>query len=317
MEARHLRASTLKGYKSLFRTWQSYAGERGLADLASFDQAEMHIWRESWVCEPGTQSRRLQQLKAFFAHVVRVGWIVTSPLSGLKAPRSHSKPTMPLSRDEVQALFAATARKPKERALLLLMRFSGLSICDAATLRQDAISGHNLTLHRAKSGELVMVYLPDMALKALERIKRPNRKHFFWTGSSMPETTANYWRTRLNLIAREAGVKDFRTHRLRDTFAVELLLAGIAIQDVSTLLGHSSVSTTEQYYAPWNVARRNRLIRIVRDSYECDPSMLSFDGYIPDKNNTGAVAAAPVSNSASSPLMQSSSPKTRMSQSHK
>ena len=123
----------------------------------------------------------------------------------------------------------------------------------------------------------------------------------------MPETTANCWRSRLNLVAREAGIKDFRTHRLRDTFAVELLLAGIAIQDVSTLLVHSSVSTTEQYYAPWNVARRNRLIRIVREAYECDPSMLSFDGYIPDKNNTGAVAAAPVISSASSPLMQSSS----------
>ena len=32
-------------------------------------------------------------------------------------------------------------------------------------------------------------------------------------------------------------MKGFRTHRLRDTFAVELLLAGVGIEDVSALLG--------------------------------------------------------------------------------
>ncbi len=64
---------------------------------------------------------------------------------------------MPLSRDEFRALVGAAAKKPKEQALLFLMRFSGLSIGDAVTLRHDAINGNHLTLRRAKSGELVML----------------------------------------------------------------------------------------------------------------------------------------------------------------
>ena len=292
MEARHLSVATRRSYKSVFRIWQSYAGEHGLAELNSFDRTAMHAWRESWICKPGTQLKRLQQLKAFFAHAMQVGWMTASPLSGLKPPRSRSKPTMPLSRDEFRALVAAAADKPKEQALLLLMRFSGLSVRDAVTLNRDAIDGHSLTLRRAKSGELVMVYLPGFVRKALERIKRPEHTNFFWSGSSMPDTTANYWRARLNLAAHKAGVEGFRTHRLRDTFAVELLLGGLAIQDASTLLGHSSVSTMEKYYAPWNVARRDRLYGLVRKTYECDPSVLSFDGCILDNNNTRAVAAA-------------------------
>ena len=305
MKARDFRYSTLKNYKYLFRAWQSYANNRGLSDLASFDQAAMRAWRETWVCKSSTQVRQLQQLKAFFSHAVRAGWIDTSPISALKAPRSRSKPVMPLSREEFRDLIAASVAKPKEQALLFLMRFSGLSIVDAVTLPRDAIRGNDLSLRRAKSGELVMVYIPDLVIAALDRIKQPGHEYFFWTGSSMPSSAANYWRTRLNLIARKACVKGFKPHRLRHTFAVEALIADVDIKDVSTLLGHSSVLTTERDYAQWNLAQRDRLARITQGIYECNPSLLVFDGCIPRKNITGAVATAPVNRSASKPMRSS------------
>ncbi|MCY4588725.1 MAG: tyrosine-type recombinase/integrase [Bryobacterales bacterium] len=306
IKARNFRYSTQKNYKYLFRSWLSYAEKHDLTQLSSFDLVEMRTWRESWDCKPGTQVRQLQQLRAFFSHAVRSGWIDASPMSALKFPRSQSKPRMPLSIDEFRALIAASATKPKEQALLFLMRFSGLSICDAVTLRRDAIRGNDLTLRRAKSGELVMLYIPDMVTTALNRIKKPGHEYFFWSGSSMASSAANYWRTRLNLIAHKAGVEYFNPHRLRHTFAAEFLLAGKSMEDLSTLLGHSSVNTTERHYAQWNLARRNRLVRITRDIYECNPSLLVFDGCIPRKNNTGAVAAAPVNSSASKPMQSSS-----------
>ncbi len=57
---------------------------------------------------------------------------------------------------------------------------------------------------------------------------------------------------------------------------LELLLADVSMGDVSTLLGHSSVATTERYYAPWSSARRNRLGRIVRKVHQRDPILLEF-----------------------------------------
>ena len=147
-----------------------------------------------------------------------------------------------------------------------------------------------------------MLYIPDLVIVSLERIKRPGHMYFFWTGSSQPATAANYWRIRLNRIASKAGVKDFRTHRLRHTFAVEALIADVDIRDVSTLLGHSSVNTTERDYAQWNLAQRDRLFRITRGIYECNPSLLVFDGCIPRKNVTGAAATAPVRSSALKPM---------------
>jgi integrase len=45
----------------------------------------------------------------------------------------------------------------------------------------------------------------------------------------------------------------------RDTFAVELLLAGVPMDQVSLLLGQSSVKITERHYAPFCKARQQQL----------------------------------------------------------
>jgi integrase len=50
----------------------------------------------------------------------------------------------------------------------------------------------------------------------------------------------------------------------RDTFAVELLLAGVPIDQVSLLLGHSSVKITERHYAPFCKARQDQLAASVK-----------------------------------------------------
>ncbi|MDE0389713.1 MAG: site-specific integrase [Rhodospirillales bacterium] len=309
MEAQHLRPSTLSNYKSLFRAWQSYANDRGLTELSDFDQTAMRAWRESWVCKPGTQVRQLQQLRAFFSHSVRAGWIDGSPMTALKPPRSRSKPIMPLSRDEVASLITAAAQagKSKERALILLMRYSGLAIRDAVTLRCDAIDNQGiLTLRRAKSGELVIVPLHDLAIEALEKISQPDQLHFFWTAHSQPETVTKYWRTRLNLVARIAGVVNFTTHRLRHTFAVELLKAKVPIKQVSTLLGHNSVITTERVYAQWDMSQRDQLVEIMEEVNACDPLPELINGRMPRKTTRGPRPRPPKSAPAPFPVTRSS-----------
>jgi hypothetical protein len=49
------------------------------------------------------------------------------------------------------------------------------------------------------------------------------------------------------------------SHRLRDTFAVDLLAKGVPLEHVSKLLGHKSVLTTERHYARWVKGRQDRL----------------------------------------------------------
>ena len=219
----------------------------------------------------------LSQLKAYFRFAVEKGWVRRSPVATLRAPRSDSPATLPLEVSEVRALLAASKDQPKEHALILLLRYSGLAICDAATLSRAAVVGTELTLRRAKSGELVTVDLPPAVVRAMASLRGPSPEYFWWSGRGKPVTTAKYWRSRLGIVAERAGLEGFRPHRLRDTFAVSLLAQGVAIGDVSTLLGHSSVQTTERYYAPWDRRRRERLRRIVQEANSRDPLLAAID----------------------------------------
>jgi integrase len=64
-----------------------------------------------------------------------------------------------------------------------------------------------------------------------------------------------------------AGISVGHAHRFRDTFAVGLLQAGVPMERVSVLLGHSSIKVTVRYYSPWVRARQEQLEAEVRRSW--------------------------------------------------
>ncbi len=89
----------------------------------------------------------------------------------------------------------------------------------------------------------------------------------FWFGSKTNKYGLAYQvYDRMQTLGERCGVEDCRPHRLRDTFAVNCLLRGLGIGDVSRLLGHSSVKITEAYYAKWVPARKRRLESLVAQS---------------------------------------------------
>ena len=77
--------------------------------------------------------------------------------------------------------------------------------------------------------------------------------------------------TRLKRAFDLAGVQGPHARRFRDTFATELLLAGVPLERVSVLLGHGSIKVTERHYSPWVRARQEQLQSDVRRSGERDP----------------------------------------------
>ena len=60
---------------------------------------------------------------------------------------------------------------------------------------------------------------------------------------------------------------DAYNNRLRDTFAVDLLEKGVLLEEVSKLLGHESIETTERSYAKWVKGRQDRLDALVTGTW--------------------------------------------------
>ena len=268
---------TIQGYETVFRSLARWATKSGVSCLADLDDRAIRNWIKEWTCRPATTRQRLTQMKKFFLFAVERGWVPRSPLATVRPPRADSSPTMPLTVREMRALLRACGQRLKERGLILLMRYSGLAIGDAVTLTREAVVGTELTLRRAKTGELVMVDLPHIVVRAIRSIRGPSPDYFWWSGKGQRVTSAKHWRTRLAAVAASAGVEGFHPHRLRDTFAVALLTAGVSIEDVSSLLGHSSIQTTERHYAPWDRRRRDRLTRVVRAANRLDPLLAEMD----------------------------------------
>ena len=65
-------------------------------------------------------------------------------------------------------------------------------------------------------------------------------------------------------MTEEAESPEGYDHHFRDTFAVGLLQAGVPMERVSVLLGHSSIKVTEKHYSPWVRARQEQLEADVR-----------------------------------------------------
>ncbi len=62
--------------------------------------------------------------------------------------------------------------------------------------------------------------------------------------------TKSYVSHKFKKEVRRLGIKNARFHDLRRTFGYNLIRQGRPIYEVSKLLGHSSVTTTERHYAP-------------------------------------------------------------------
>jgi integrase len=135
----------------------------------------------------------------------------------------------------------------------------------------------SFSLYTAKTGTPVFCPLPPVVIEALNAI--PESTHFFWTGISTPRTAAGIWQESLKRLFILAGVPSGHAHRFRDTFSVELLLAGVPIERVSVLLGHHSVRITEKHYVPWVRARQEQLEADVRRTWQTHEPQEVHGGY--------------------------------------
>jgi integrase len=149
-----------------------------------------------------------------------------------------------------------------------------MRIGDAVKLASDKLNGNKLFLYTQKTGVPVYTVLPEFVVQVLDTIPRVTPTNFFWNGSGSLDGVIGSWQKRLRKLFRLAKISDGHGHRFRDTFAAELLLAGIPIERVAILLGHQSVKVTEKYYSAWTDARQRQIEADLERAWARDPLVL-------------------------------------------
>jgi integrase/recombinase XerD len=273
-QARRLSTASLDKYKLLTEDLKGRFGKRAIRSLGL---PELRQYRESWSMAPISARKKLERLRTFFRFCMESGWVRENPAKLIKAPQTRSKPTLPFTDSEIEKVLWATEVYPNKgiykeesgrrvRAFIDLLRYSGLRIRDAATLSRDKLDGNKLLLYTQKTGQPVWLPLPKIVVDEL-RDMNPDGRYFFWSGNGLAKSTVADWQRSLSRVFKLAGIQG-HAHRFRDTFSVSLLQAGVPLETVSVLLGHSSIKVTERHYAPWVKSRQIKLEESIEKAWK-------------------------------------------------
>ena len=289
--SRSVESSTLKKLETIFRKqFLAWTCVEGIEYLDELELDTLLNFRNTWEDGPLAKQKKQSRVIGFFWACVRRRYLTENPAIGLGKIKVVQIPTDYFPPDEFERIIAATyirrgergggdvkANQTRLRTMTLLMRWSGLRIRDAVTLERHRLNGDSLLLYQAKTGTPVYVPLPPHVVEALENIlpgPKPNPRYFFWSGNGDPKSAVADWQRSYRRLFKSADIrtadgerKRCHPHMFRDTFAVEMLLAGVPIDQVSLLLGHASVKITEKSYAPFVKARQVQLQESVRNAW--------------------------------------------------
>ncbi|MGH9378565.1 MAG: tyrosine-type recombinase/integrase [Terriglobia bacterium] len=280
-----LSASVLKKYRRELGRFQRFCEARGRYALADVALPDLTDFRSGWEQEyPSSRTRQKVQerLRGFFRYALNAGFIRHNPAAALSAVKVDVAPTLPLDAKQYRAvlgavprLFVDSVKAARVHALIRCMRYTALAIGDAvclerANIRYDAKKRiTRVVTSRAKTGVDVSVPIPADVAAELLKVANGNPRYVFWqTGNGQPESAVKNWHKDLRALFDAAGMPSGHPHQLRDTAAVEWLKAGVPLEEVSRLLGHASIKTTERHYNPWVSSRQDRLDELVISTWK-------------------------------------------------
>jgi integrase/recombinase XerC len=191
--------------------------------------------------KPKTIAKKLSALRSFSEYLKERGENVRLEADqSIKVPKALPKPIP--NEHIVQALEKASL---KEELVVMMLYTLGLRISELANLRLDEI-GKEWVRVRGKGNKVRDLPLIASTAELIARYKEayaPVHYLFENEGVRLSENSLRYTVTKL---FKQVGIK-VTPHQLRHSYATALLNNHARIADVSELLGHASMGTTQIY----------------------------------------------------------------------
>lgn len=174
---------------------------------------------------------------------MREGLVNSSPYEWIKIPRGRPELRKYLTKGEFNRFKDYTPRNRREtvaRDLFLLQCYTGLSYSDLVRTDFSKLEKHGeryvLRDRRKKTHVDYYVVMLPAAYGILDRY-----------GFILPHIFLQNYSTSLKTIAKRVGIPYLSSHMGRHTFAVMCLQAGVPIESLARMLGHTDIKTTQIY----------------------------------------------------------------------
>jgi len=287
---RHCRPSTLSQTLTAVDSFLGFIKVSGKDDLQQITREDLGAFIEHEQdrgLKASTVQTRLRTLKAFLRYLVDQGVIgpeVISKRMIIKVPDALPRAMEP---DDVSRLLLELDHV-RDRAMILVLLRTGMRVGELLnTLVEDVhLKERKIEIYEAQKNRVGrVVYLSDDALDALKAWfkKRDSYKDFVFYSQGRHRISYPAVRMRFVKYLDKAGLshKGYTLHCLRHTCASELLNAGMRLDCVQQLLGHSSIEMTRRYARLTDKTREEEYFKAMKiiergeidGHYQLDPEL--------------------------------------------
>lgn len=246
---------TLRSYRADLQTFTRWMEENGPDTRIDSVTREL-VTRYAVTLQhlaPATIQRKVHALSSLYRFLQDLGLVRGNPTHGVRLPRIPETVRNVLD-EEQAARVLSRAETPWERCALALLLGTGIRRGELVAIRvEDLDLERSELLVRGKGGRHRTVPLAPGVLKEVEtylECRYPQRQatDLLLQNRLNRRLNGRLVAEMLRRIVYRAGItRKITPHCLRHTFATQLIRNGVDVETVRELLGHASLSTTQQY----------------------------------------------------------------------
>jgi len=253
---RHCRPNTLRSTLTSIDIFLSFVKASGKSHLEEITREDLFAFIEHEQdrgMRPLTVNTRVRILKAFIRFLADKAVVPSDIVSRrlrVKVPDSLPRAMDP---EDVRR-FVSVIESTRDRAMMLVLLRTGMRIGELLNLivREVNLRERKVEIYEAEKTRVGrVVYLSEDARVALQAWfgERDCAKTLVFYAHSRCSMSYNNARMRFRKYLAKAALshRDYTLHCLRHTCASELLNAGMRLECLQQLLGHSSIEMTRRY----------------------------------------------------------------------
>ncbi len=249
---------TVKQYSFLLGVFLKYVGKpMDKCDARDIEKFKFYLATERKYSK-NSQYLAIQAVKyAMKAMDIEVPKNLTPPKRSRKIP-------VFLSSEESTKLLDTSKKDLRKYAMVSLLLHSGMRVSELCNLKvvDTELTSGTIWIKGGKGDKERIVLIPPNVVEVLKKyysmqLEKNVKGPYLFTSNKGSKFHTSTVEKIIRNLAEEAGIgRKVTPHTLRHTFATNILKNGGDIRFIQTLLGHSSISTTEIYTHLDNEAMR-------------------------------------------------------------